>query len=160
MGNQGLIENWKLKMRKTILPWRTWRNWSLKIYLHYLHALHGGVYFCFPWLKMAVFKDYLTARSDPQMTQMKADVKNGMVMLNGTLSSRKCWKDKKYASFAKTGKGRRFWQKRHTGDVSKISGMWFCCSAVRLGRRSRNHPLRERALHRNMWGSGVQNGLL
>ncbi len=24
---------------------------------------------------------------------------------------------------------------------------WFCCSAVRIGRLDRNHPLRERALH-------------
>ena len=29
-----------------------------------------------------------------------------------------------YASFAKTGKERRFWQKRHTGDVSKVSELF------------------------------------
>jgi len=32
-------------------------------------------------------------------------------------------KEKRYASFAKTGWKRRFWQKRHTGDVSIFSEM-------------------------------------
>ena len=34
------------------------------------------------------------SRSDPQMTQINADVKNGMVMLKDSPESRKCWKEK------------------------------------------------------------------
>jgi len=70
--------------------------------------------------------------------------------------SRKCWKEKMYASFAKTGQERRFWQKRHTGDVSKNSELWFCCSAVRLGRGFQTFPLRE-GTHQNILHMGVQN---
>ena len=35
-----------------------------------------------PWLKTVVLNDYPKCRSGPQMTQMNADVKNGMVMFN------------------------------------------------------------------------------
>jgi len=47
-------------------------------------------------------------------------VKNGFAQ--GLSKSSEMLKMKRYASFAKTGKERRFWQKRHTGDVSKSSG--------------------------------------
>jgi len=44
------------------------------------------------------------------------------LLLKHSPTPRKCWKEKRYASFAKTGKERRFGQKRHTGDGSKSSG--------------------------------------
>jgi len=44
-------------------------------------------------MKNTLFNDTPTARSDPQMN---ADVKNGMVMLNGTLKPRKWRQIAKY----------------------------------------------------------------
>ena len=108
----------------------------------------------------------LKSRSDPQMTQIDADVKKWLSFVSLCLCARMglqrfCtmtsimskmgkikiengkWKMESY----KTGK-----QKKYTMGVQNEAEWcpkWFCCSAVRAGRLARNTSRRARALHRN-----------